>query len=171
MNPYDNRKAREIWARVRPGWDVFAPPGKQPDPNGRPPARPPGPPRPGQGGKPPGNGPWPPPPPPPPPPEAQNAADQLVALAAGYDDLARRMRLPWLRRLAAQCRRNARALQDCAGVQGREIPNTRADLCAQRRGEQALRDLLDRLDGPCRDAAVQLRRDSVSRTRMLSRLR
>ena len=163
MNPYDDQKAREIWARVRPGWDVFAPP---PNRDGRPPV-PPGPPRPGQGGKPPGNGPW----PPPPPPEAQNAADQLAALAAGYDGLSRRMRLPWLRRLAAQCRRNARTLQECAGVNGREIPNTRADLCAQRRNEQALRDLLDRLDGPCRDAAASLRRDSASRSRMLSRLR
>ncbi len=153
---------------MRPGWDVFAPPpGTRPRPNGRPPAAPPGPPLPGQGGKPPGNGPW----LPPPPPEAQDAADQLAALAAGYDDLSRRLRLPWLRRLAAQCRRNAHALQDCAGVIGREIPNTRADLCAQRRNEQALRELLDRLDGPCRETAARLRRESMARARQLSRLR
>ena len=37
--------------------------------------------------------------------------------------------------------------------------------------DQTLRDLLDRLDGPCRDAAARLRRDSAGRTRMLSRLR
>ena len=153
MNPYDRRAVREVWARVRPGQDVFAPP--------------PGPPRPGQGGKPPGHGPV----PPPPPPEAQRAADALAELAAGYDTLSRRLRLPWLRRLAAQCRRGTQALTSCAGVQGREIPNTRADICAQRRGEQALRELLDRLDGPCREAAGRLRRDSMARTRAIVRLR
>ena len=146
MDPYNRRAVREVWARVRPGQDVFAPPG--------------------QGGKPPG--PW--PPPPPGPPEAQMAADALEALAAGYDFLARRRRAPWLRRLAGQCRRGAGALRACAGVQGRQIPNTRADVCAQRRAEQDLRDLLDQLDGPCRQTAARLRRESMGRSRAIARL-
>ena len=154
MNPYDRRKVHEVWARVRPGQDVFAP----------------GPQRPGQGGKPPGNG-LRPPAPPPGPPEAQMAADALENLAAGYDFLAGRRRAPWLRRLAAQCRRGVRALQACAGVRAGEIPNTRADVCAQRRSEQALRDLLDQLDGPCRETAGRLRRESVGRSRAITRLR
>ena len=151
MDPYDRRAVREVWARVRPGQDVFAPP----------------PPGPGQGGKPPAAGPV----PPPSPPEAQQAADALAGLASGYDFLSRRMRLPWLRRLAAQCRRGTEALRSCAGVRAREIPNTRADLCAQRRAEQALRELLSCLDGPCREAAERLRRESHSRSRMISDLR
>ncbi len=157
MNPYDRRAVREVWARVRPGQDVFGPWPPRPGPG----------PSVGQGGKPPAIGPL----PPPPAPEARRAADTLAALASGYDDLSRRMRAPWLRRLAAQCRRNLDALRKCAGVQGREIPDTRATLCAQRGRERELRELLDRLDGPCREESARLRRDSAGRTRMLSRLR
>ena len=150
MDPYDRRAVREVWARVRPGQDVFAPP----------------PPGPGQGGKPPTAGPV----PPPGPPEARQAADALASLAAGYDFLSRRMRLPWLRRLAAQCRRGTEALRACAGVRVGEIPNTRADAYTQRRAEQNLRELLGCLDGPCREAAERLRRESRSRSRMISGL-
>ena len=102
---------------------------------------------------------------------ALQLADALENLAAGYDFLAGRRRAPWLRRLAAQCRRGVRALQACAGVRAGEIPNTRADVCAQRRSEQALRDLLDQLDGPCREAAARLRRESMGRSRVITRLR
>ena len=135
MNPYDRRAVRALWYRVRPDRDVFAP-GPWPGPPPMPPA--------GQGGKPPGEGPAGQRPPdiPSRPPE-QLALDTVIRLAAGYDGLARRLRAPTLRRLAAQCRRNA----------------------------EALREQLEAVLPDCARIAGGVARDSRARSRLLSRLR
>ncbi len=140
INPYDRRAVGRVWERVAPGKDVFA----------RPMAN---------GGKPP----------------SQTATqegisesdlrDSLLALAAGYDTLARRM--PMLRQLAAQCRRSAQSLQ--------KKPNsasagaTEASIPAQRERELALRKSLEGF----RDntLAHRIARESEHRSRMLDRLR
>ena len=166
MNPYDRRAVRALWSRVRPDRDVFAP-GPWP-----------GPPPVGQGGKPPGE--RPPvlrPPEPPPPPELpserpeQLALDALIQLAAGYDCLARRLRAPTLRRLAAQCRRNAVQLRECAGLRPHPAEPERAGVSVQREREQALRGHLEAVSPACARIAGAMARDSRARTRMLSGLR
>ncbi len=163
MNPYDRRAVRALWSRVRPGQDVFAP-GPWPAP-----------PTVGQGGKPPGEQPAAPRPPvppdiPPEPPE-QRALDLLARLAAGYDGLARRLRAPTLRRLAAQCRRNAGALRECAGLRPRPAVPERPGVQSQRQLEQALREQLEAVMPGCARIAGSLARDSRARSRLLSRLR
>ena len=168
MNPYDRRGVRSVWARVSPGRDVFAPgpwPGT-PGPVGPPtpvgPPIPPAPP-PGQGGKPPQGA--------PPDPPAQRALDALAALAAGYDQLARRLRAPMLRRLAAQCRRNAEALRGCSGLRPRPPEPARVTVQTQRDREQALRSNLEQIDPACARIAGNLANESKARSRQLSRFR
>ena len=163
MNPYDRRAVRALWYRVRPDRDVFAP-GPWPGPPPMPPA--------GQGGKPPGEGPAGQRPPdiPPRPPE-QLALDTLIRLAAGYDGLARRLRAPTLRRLAAQCRRNAEALRECAGLRPHPAPPERASVQSQRQQEQALREQLEAVPPGCARIAGGIARDSRARSRLLSGLR
>ena len=160
MNPYDRRGVRSVWARVSPGRDVFAP---APWPGALTP-----PPPPGQGGKPPQGAP---PPPPPPAPPAQRALDALAALAAGYDQLARRLRAPMLRRLAAQCRRNAETLRGCSGLRPRPPEPSRVTVQTQRDREHALRGSLEQIDPACARIAGNLVNESKNRTRQLSRFR
>ena len=163
MNPYDRRAVRALWYRVRPDRDVFAP-GPWPGPPPMPPA--------GQGGKPPGEGPAGQRPPdiPSRPPE-QLALDTVIRLAAGYDGLARRLRAPTLRRLAAQCRRNAEALRECAGLRPHPAPPERASVQSQRQQEQALREQLEAVPPGCTRITGGIARDSRARSRLLSRLR
>ena len=192
MNPYDRRGVRSVWARVSPGRDVFAPGPWPGPPTAAPPPPPPigqggkpwpgtpgpvGPPTPvgppippapppGQGGKPPQGAPVPPPEPP-----ARLALDALAALAAGYDQLARRLRAPMLRRLAAQCRRNAAALRGCSGLRPGPPEPGRVSVRTQRDREQALREALERTAPACARIAGGIARDSEARSRLLSRLR
>lgn len=159
MNPYDRRAVRALWSRVRPDRDVFAP-GPWP-----------GPPPMGQGGKPPNGPPAPPPPDILPSPPEQLALDTLIRLAAGYDCLARRMRAPTLRRLAAQCRRNADALRECAGLRPHPAGQERPGIQTQRQHEQTLRSQLEGVVPACARIAGSIARDSEARSRLLSRLR
>ena len=161
MNPYDRRGVRSVWARVSPGRDVFAP-GPWPGPPGPPPVQPPG-----LGGKPPQG----PPPPPPPEPPARQALDLLAQLAGGYDRLARQRRAPALRRLAAQCRRNAADLRSCTGLPSRPSGPAQISVQAQRDREQSLRGFLEQIDPACARVAGTIAQDSQSRSRQLSRLR
>ena len=164
MNPYDRRGVRSVWARVSPGRDVFAP-----GPWAGPPAPvgPPGPsaPPPGQGGKPPQGA------PPPPEPPAQQALDLLAQLAGGYDCLARQRRAPLLRRLAAQCRRNAEALRGCSGLRPRPTEPGRVSVQTQRDREQTLRGCLEQIDPACARLAGNLANESKARSRQLARFR
>ena len=164
MNPYDRRAVRTVWARVRPDRDVFAP-GPRPGP--------PAPPSVGQGGKPPGGPSALPPPDIPPEPflPALRALELLGQLAAGYDSLARRLRAPTLRRLAAQCRRGGAQLRDCAGLRPLPAPAERASVQLQREREQKLREYLAEIEPGCARLAGNLACDSRSRSRLLSRLR
>ena len=165
MNPYDRRAVRAVWSRVRPDRDVFTP-GPWPAP----------PPSMGQGGKPPGSpqspgGPSAPNPPPEPGIPALQALALLAQLAAGYDALARSRRAPGLRRLAAQCRRNAAALRECTGQRPLPAQPERSGVPLQRERERQLRERLSEIDPGCARLAGSLARDSRERTRLLSRLR
>lgn len=177
MNPYDRRAVRSVWARVMPGRDVFAPgawpappaagwggvpptPPRNPDDN-----RPPMPP----GGRPnpPGPGSWLPPPPPPSP----SAVTRLLELSSGYDQLAQRYRAPFLRQMAAQCRRSAETLRARCGIQGTYTPSGTVTLPQQQEREAALRRSLDTLPEACTQLARQLSGESQARSRQLSRMR
>ena len=164
MNPYDRRGVRSVWARVSPGRDVFAPGPWVGTPT---PAGPPGPPPPpnGQGGKPPQGA------PPPPEPPARQALDLLAQLAGGYDRLARQRRAPALRRLAAQCRRNAADLRACTGLSPRQSGPAQISVQIQREREQALQSILEAVDPACARVAGTIAQDSKARSRQLSRLR
>lgn len=159
MNPYDRRAVRNVWARVSPGRDVFA---KGPWP----PAPPPGL---GQGGKPPsqsqGSR------PPMPPNVSPLAGNLLLELAGGYDGLAKRLRSPALRQMAAQCRRGEAELFRCTGQHGKPPRPQETTLAIQREREELLRQALAAMPERCSRMAHSLSRESMNRTNQLARMR
>lgn len=159
MNPYDRRAVRRVWARVSPERDVFAPGPWTPSP-------PPGlgrggkPPNPSFGYRPPTN--------PNAPPLAGNL---LLDLAWGYDGLAKRLRSPMLRQMAAQCRRGEAELFNCMGVHGVASQPQEATRSLQQEREEALRRALAALPECCARISQTLLQESKNRSTQLSRMR